>query len=101
MVEIIKVGDMKELSELGKEEYEKNVLEGSTFKSVVSSIEGSAIKGYTGWYKVLDSSDDTRELEVIKKALIEAGYGCEFKHKRYKNLLGLYSTTTTFHVNWH
>lgn len=100
-MEIIKVDAMKELSELGKEEFEKNALEGSTFKRIMNNIELAALEGYTGWSRTLDASDDVRELEVIKKALTAAGYSCEFKSKQYINLIGLCSTKTTFHINWH
>ena len=91
---------MKELTELGKEDFQKSALEGPVFKSIIRSIESAALEGYTGWHKTLSSHDDIRELKVIQKALIDAGYESEFKYKSYKNLLGMNSTTTTFHVNW-
>lgn len=100
MVEIINVKEMKELAAIGKEEFEKTVLEGPTFKSIVRQIEEAACKGYTGWYKDLDSSDDIRELKVIQKALIGAGYKCEFKSNQAKTLLGFYTSRNTFSVDW-
>jgi hypothetical protein len=98
-LEIIKADDMKELSEFGKEEFEKSVLEGPLLKSVIRNIEDSALGGYTGWTTKFDSSVDVREFKVIQKYLTDAGFNCEIKSELKKGLVYQY-TQNSFHVNW-
>ena len=96
---LITPAELMELSKLGKEAYKESVLSGPTLKKIIENIEGSALKGFTGWRKKLISDDDLRELKVIKDYLLENGYKCEFKTEKKRSLIGEYSEQY-FLISW-
>lgn len=79
--------EMIELSEKGKKEFKETVLQGPTLKHLISNIESAALEGYLGFTQKINSSDDIRELYVIRDYLIAHGYHCEFKTLTKKSLI--------------
>ncbi|MET3658131.1 hypothetical protein [Sporosarcina psychrophila] len=100
MTQIMKASDIKELTELGKSEFETNVLEGPMFKHVVSSIEEAASNGYSAWSINNVPFEDIRGLKIIQTELQEAGYGCEINMKNEFNVFGMKFATRKFKVSW-
>ncbi|MGE7020450.1 hypothetical protein [Solibacillus cecembensis] len=99
MNEIPTADFLKELAKGGRTSYEQDVLNGPLLKRIISRIEDSALEGYTAWEKLLDSHDDIRALNVIRKELQEKGFKCEFKTRESCGLLGSY-TNQFLIVNW-
>lgn len=99
-MEIININDLKELTELGKAEFEKSVLEGPMFKNIVRSIEDAALEGYTEWSRNIESDESLRELEVVQSALIAAGYECVIKVDRGTVFNFVPYVTRKFIVDW-
>ncbi|MGN7409942.1 hypothetical protein [Sporosarcina sp. SAFN-010] len=97
---ITKADELKELSESGRVEFEKGVLEGPFFKNILGQMEEAALKGYSGFEKTIYDTEEIRELKVIQKAFLDAGYECKFEFENHKNLLGLSYTTRKFVVDW-
>ncbi|MEK4715370.1 hypothetical protein [Sporosarcina sp. FSL K6-5500] len=100
MNQIMKASDIKELTDLGKLEFEKNVLEGPLFKKVVTSIEEAALNGHSGWSIDNVPFEDIRGLKIIQTALQEAGYECEINMNNEFNFFGMKLTTRQFKVSW-
>lgn len=98
-MKITNAADMQELAELGEAEFEKNVLEGPLLKSIVASIEEAAINGQTSFSKGFDLSD-TRSMEVIQNAFLEAGYECEMKIEHDRRLFGIPYSSREIVIIW-
>lgn len=92
--------ELKQLSELGFENFKNSVLEGQTFKQIINSIEGSALNGYTGWEKTLTSEDNIRELTIIRDHLKENGYYCEIETKDKQNIFGMNYKENKLVIKW-
>lgn len=99
MCELLTADEMLELSEQGKVDFKDRVLNGPTFKKVISGIEDAALEGYTGWNRTIGSNDDVREFIVIHDYLKEKGYCCEFETETKRGLLGEYKVKK-FVVKW-
>lgn len=89
-----------ELSNKGKEEFKESVLNGKTFKEIITCIEESALKGYTGWRRKLNRESDYRELGVIRDYLNEIGYSCEIKNDKKVGAFGLEYYESYFVIDW-
>ena len=98
MKEIPTAEFLNSVSKEGLASYEREVLEGPTFKRIMKNIEDSALEGYTGWKQTLHG-EDIRALKVIRKELQTKGYYCEFEETDVQGLLGSYKKNT-FHVKW-
>lgn len=96
---MIDVNEIKYLTKLGTEEFEKNIIEGPLLKNIISSIETAAIEGYMVWKKTINKDDSIRELKVIQKYLKASGFKCEFEEKKKRSLIGEY-TEHIFTVDW-
>lgn len=100
MTQIMKASDIKELTGLGKLEFETNVLEGPMFKNIVTSIEGAAINGHSSWSTFNVPQEDIRGLEIIRTALLAAGYECEIDMKHEMRFFGMEFAIRQFKVSW-
>lgn len=100
MTQIMNASDLKELSILGEAEFEKNVLEGPRFKSIMTSIEDAAMQGHCSWGTSLVPAEEVRELRVIQQALQDAGYNCELDETTGKAFGILDYTNRKFEVSW-
>ncbi len=56
-MEIPKADDLQELTELGRVEFVKSVLEGPLFKSILASMEDAALNGRSSFEKLFDIAD--------------------------------------------
>lgn len=92
--------ELMELSNKGKEEFKQIVLNGKTFKEIITCIEESALKGYTGWQRKIYSDSNLRELRVIRDYLNENGFKSELKSERKIGALGLVYYEYYFVVDW-
>lgn len=99
-MEITKADELKELTELGQAEFEKSVLEGPLFKSILASMEDSAMKGYSGFKKTIYDVEDLRDYYVIQKAFQNAGYECEIEIERKTTFFNVPYTNRLFRVSW-
>lgn len=90
---------LKELSEERFKDYEQEVLESSLCKRIITNIEESALKGFTGWKQRLEQHDDLRALKVICKKLNEQGFYSDFETVDVNGLLGSYKQQY-FIVRW-
>lgn len=99
MNEIPTADFLKQLSSDGLASYKKDVLNGPLFRKIMTSIEDSALDGYTGWKKRVDSHDDIRALKVIQEELQKKGFHCEFETVEKRGLLGAYKEQY-FRVKW-
>lgn len=92
--------ELKELSNKGMERFKESVLNGPTFREIISKIEESALEGYMGWRKKLDRDSDYREIGVIRDYLNENGYSCEIKNEKKVGAFGLVYYEKYFRVSW-
>lgn len=99
-MKITKAEELQELTELGQVEFEKSVLDGPLFKNILAQMEEAALEGYGGFNKTIHNSDEIRELKVIQKAFLEAGYECEIEIENQKGAFGLPYTSRKFIVRW-
>lgn len=90
---------LKKLSGEGLANYKKDVLGGQLFKKIMMQIEDAALDGFTGWRQRLDSNDDVRALNVIKKELQSKGFYCELETVEKHGLIGPYKEQY-FKVKW-
>lgn len=82
------------------ERFKESVLNGPTFREIISKIEESALEGYMGWRKKLDRDSDYREIGVIRDYLNENGYFCGIKTEKKVGALGLEYYETYFVIDW-
>lgn len=90
---------LNQLSKEGLESFERDVLNGSLFRSILIKIENAALDGYTGWSLNIPGNEDIRALKVIQRELKSNGFYCEFENKEKVGLLGTYKNKI-FHVKW-
>lgn len=90
---------IKQLAGDGLASYKQDVLNGPLFKKIISQIEDSALDGYTGWHKKIDSHDDMRALKVIQNELQSKGFKCEFETVEKRGLIMPYKEQY-FQVKW-
>ncbi|GKV69825.1 hypothetical protein NCCP2716_23230 [Sporosarcina sp. NCCP-2716] len=92
--------DMRKISVDGQMEYEKSVMEGPLFKSIMAEMEQAALEGYSGFNQTITDSADLRDYYVIQKAFTDAGYKCEIEIERRKGLMNIPYVIRKFFVSW-
>jgi hypothetical protein len=100
LIQIMQANDAAMLSESGKKQYEKTVLESPAFRALVDDIEGNAFDGRTSFRKSLKSDEEVRMFEVFVRVLKEAGYSSQIKYKTFGGILSASVKECVFYVSW-
>lgn len=101
MLQLLQAKEVAKIAEQGKEIFRKDALESLEFIRIIQEIEENALKGRTGFSKLLKTEEEIRLYEVFVSALIEAGYSSSIKSNTVNRFFhDTPMTDYVFKVSW-